>query len=507
MVVTDAYAKDNPCEKDIAKFCKNIEPGEGRLLKCLKLSEEDLTPPCKKQLVQIENAVEEVQNACADDYAIFCSSLLPGQGRIAECLEKNQQILTPKCKKNLGAVKQKAKEIHQKVITLDTHDDINVKNFTDSMNYTQRLESQVNLPKMKAGGLDVAWFIVYTGQDSLNEAGYIKAYENAMSKFNAIHRLVNDYAPDQIELALSSDDVRRINASGKKIAMIGVENGYPIGTDISNVKKFYDMGARYMSLAHNGHSQLSDSNTGEKDSIWLHNGLSELGREVVSEMNKYGIMVDISHPSKEAIKQMISLSKAPVIASHSSARALCDHSRNLDDELLKMIKENGGVVQTVALGAYVNAEKSNVNENANKELYHTIAKELNTEFLEWDEYSKLSEEEQDVYFDLYQKILKIAATRNKEINEKYPPVNVADFVDHIDYMVKLIGIEHVGISSDFDGGGGIEGWKDASETFNVTLELVKRGYTEDQIDMIWSGNLLRVLDKVQKVAAEIQNNN
>jgi len=216
---------------------------------------------------------------------------------------------------------------------------------------------------------------------------------------------------------------------------------------------------------------------GEKDSIWLHNGLSELGREVVSEMNKYGIMVDISHPSKEAIKQMISLSKAPVIASHSSARALCDHSRNLDDELLKMIKENGGVVQTVALGAYVNAEKSNVNENANKELYHTIAKELNTEFLEWDEYSKLSEEEQDVYFDLYQKILKIAATRNKEINEKYPPVNVADFVDHIDYMVKLIGIEHVGISSDFDGGGGIEGWKDASETFNVTLELVKRGYT------------------------------
>ncbi len=411
-------------------------------------------------------------------------------------------------KKDLAAeeLQQKAKEIHQKVITIDTHDDINIKNFTDSINYTQRLESQVNLPKMKEGGLDVAWFIVYTGQDSLNEAGYIKAYENAMSKFNAIHRLVNDYAPDQVELALTSDDVRRINASGKKIAMIGVENGYPIGTDISNVKKFYDLGARYMSLSHNGHSQLSDSNTGENDNIWLHNGLSELGREVVSEMNKYGIMVDISHPSKEAIKQMISLSKAPVIASHSSARALCDHSRNLDDELLKMIKENGGVVQTVALGAYVNAEKSKANENANKELYHTIAKELNTEFLEWDEYSKLSEEEQDVYFDLYQKILKIAATRNKEINEKFPPVNIADFVDHIDYLVKLIGIEHVGISSDFDGGGGIEGWKDAAETFNVTLELVKRGYTEDQIDMIWSGNLLRVLDQVQKVAAEIQNN-
>ena len=149
-------------------------------------------------------------------------------------------------KKDLTAeeLQQKAKEIHQKVITLDTHDDINIKNFTDSINYTQRLESQVNLPKMKEGGLDVAWFIVYTGQDSLNEEGYTKAYENAMNKFNAIHRLVNDYAPDQIELALTSDDVRRINASGKKIAMIGVENGYPIGTDISNVKKFYDLGCK-----------------------------------------------------------------------------------------------------------------------------------------------------------------------------------------------------------------------------------------------------------------------
>ena len=401
---------------------------------------------------------------------------------------------------------QKATEIHQNVITLDTHNDINIKNFTDSINYTQRLESQVNLPKMKEGGLDVAWFIVYTGQDSLNEYGYRKAHENAINKFNAIHRLVNDYAPDQVELALTSDDVRRINSSGKKIAMIGVENGYPIGTDIGNVKKFYDLGARYMSLAHNGHSQLSDSNTGEKDSLWLHNGLSDLGKQVITEMNKYGIMVDISHPSKEANKQMIALSKAPVIASHSSARALCDHSRNLDDELLKLLKENGGVVQTVALGAYVNAEKSKANESANKELYHKIAKELNTKFLEWEEYSKLSEDEQDSYYEQYQKILKIAATRNKEINEKYSRVNVSDFVDHIDYLVDLIGVEHVGISSDFDGGGGIEGWKDASETFNVTLELVKRGYTEDQITMIWSGNLLRVLDEVQKIAKEIQNN-
>ena len=399
---------------------------------------------------------------------------------------------------------QKARQIHGNVITLDTHDDINIKNFTDSINYVQRLENQVNLPKMDEGGLDVAWFVVYTGQDSLNETGYKRAYENAMDKFKAIHRLVKNYAPDQIELALTSEDVRRIHSTGKKIAMIGVENGYPIGTDINNVKKFFDLGARYMSLAHNEHSQLSDSHTGEKDSIWLHNGLSDLGEKVLAEMNKYGIMVDISHPSKEAIKQMITLSKAPVIASHSSVRSISNHSRNLDDELLKMIKENGGVVQAVALGTYVNIDKSKANTAANKVLYDEIAKEMNIEFLDWNEYRKLSKVEQEVYFIKYQKILKIANTRNEKINEKFPPVNVSDFVDHIDYMVDLIGVEHVGISSDFDGGGGVYGWKDASETFNVTLELVKRGYTENQINMIWSGNLLRVMDEVQKIALELQ---
>ncbi|HLS11089.1 MAG TPA: membrane dipeptidase [Flavobacteriaceae bacterium] len=201
---------------------------------------------------------------------------------------------------------------------------------------------------MMEGGLDVAWFIVYTGQGPLTESGYASAYDEAMKKFDAIHRLTTEYASDQIELALTSDDVRRIHASGKKVAMIGVENGYPIGTDISRVKEFYDLGARYMSLSHNGHSQLCDSNTGERDDVWLHDGLSDLGKEVLAEMNKYGMMIDVSHPSKEAMRDMIALSKAPIIASHSSARALCDHSRNLDDEQLQWIKENNGVVQAVA---------------------------------------------------------------------------------------------------------------------------------------------------------------
>ena len=398
----------------------------------------------------------------------------------------------------------KAKEIHKEVITLDTHDDIDTKNFTEEKNYTQELESQVTLPKMKKGGLDVAWFIVYTGQGELNEEGYKKAYENAIDKFDAIERLTTKIAPDQIELAKTSEDVRRIHKSGKLVAMIGVENAYPIGEDLARIKDFADRGARYMSLAHNGHSQLSDSNTGEKDGKYLHNGLSELGKKAVAEMNKWGIMVDISHPSKEAIKQMIEISKAPVVASHSSARAVADHSRNLDDEQLEWVKKNGGVVQTVALGSYLNVEKAKKIDDLRTEFYKEFAEKEKFEMKEREEVMKLPENEQKEYLEAFGKFREKAKPGLEEKLKDVPKVDVKDYVNHIDYMVKKIGIDHVGISSDFDGGGGIEGWKDASETLNVTIELVRRGYTKEQIEKIWSGNLLRVLDEVQKVAKELQ---
>lgn len=396
-----------------------------------------------------------------------------------------------------------ARRIHETVITMDTHDDINVQNFTDSINYTQDLETQVNLPKMIAGGLDVAWFIVYTGQDSLNTAGYARAEENAMAKFAAIHRLCEEIAPNNIALALTSDDVREIHGTGKKVAMIGVENAYPLAEDIGNMQTYYNLGARYMSLAHNGHSQFSDSNTGEKDSIWLHHGLSELGKSAVNEMNRLGIMIDVSHPSKEAMKQMINLSRAPLIASHSSARALCDHSRNLDDEQLLLLKENGGVVQTVAFSSYLNTEKDDVHAEFMKGVYKSVADSLGIEWFEFSEFSTLSEVQQNNLMQNAPRVRAMARAKAKGMPGTPPAVDVADFIDHVDYMVNLIGIDHVGISSDFDGGGGIDGWADASETFNVTLELVKRGYTEVEITKLWGGNLLRVLDEVQKVARQI----
>ena len=329
------------------------------------------------------------------------------------------------------------------IITIDTNDDINTMYFTYSLNYSMDTDTKLNLLKMIAGGLDVAWLVVYTAQGELNEEGYANAMDNAIDKFDAIDRLVNKYAPNQIELALSSDDVRKIHAKGKKVAMIGVENAYPMGLDTSNVRKFWERGARYVSLAHNGHSQFSDSNTGEFDGTALHDGLSDLGKEVVGLLNYYGLMIDISHPSKKAIKEMIELSKAPVVASHSSARALRDHPRNLDDEQLELIKNNGGVIQTTALGSFLTDRKD-------------------------------------------------------------PPPNMSDFMDHIDYMVQKIGIDHVGISSDFDGGGGIVGWNDASETMNVTDALRERGYSDSEIAKLWGGNLLRVLDEVQQIAKELQ---
>ena len=329
------------------------------------------------------------------------------------------------------------------IITIDTHIDINVENFTDTLNYTMNTDTQFNLPNMIEGELDVAWLVVYTAQGELNEEGYKAAYDNAISKFDAIDRLVNVYAPDQVELALSSQDVSRILAEGKKVIMIGVENAYSMGLDTSNVEEFWKKGARYVSLTHNGHNQFSDSNTGEFDGTTLHNGLSDLGEEVIELLNYYGIMIDISHPSKEAIRQMTELSKAPIIASHSSARALRDHPRNVDDEQLNWIKENGGVIQTTALGFFLTDRED-------------------------------------------------------------PPANMDDFMDHIDHMVEKIGIDHVGISSDFDGGGGIVGWEDASETMNVTNALRERGYSESEIAKLWGGNLLRVLDEVQEIAAKLQ---
>jgi membrane dipeptidase len=431
----------------------------------------------------------------------------------------------------------RAGAIHQRVIKLDTHNDIDPENFTADCNYTMRLTTQVNLPKMKEGGMDVSFMVVYVGQqnppqtpDAFEPSGYDRAYKAAIAKFDAVHRLTETIAPNDIQLALTAADILRIHAAGKKAAVIGIENGYPLGTDIARVKEFYDRGGRYMSLAHNGHSQLADSHTGEADGTWRWGGLSPLGRQVIQEMNKWGIMVDVSHPSKGSIMQAIGLSKAPVIASHSGVRRLANTSRNMDDETLMAMKTNGGVVQIVGLSEFVRADPPErapaITALRNEFALNgggrggrgggrgsapaptppvrrcpvetpTTAAATTPGGGRGDAAVAALAPERRAEFD----------RRMAEIDRRWPAApraTVKDFVDGIDYAVKLIGIDHVGISSDFDGGGGIDGWNSSAEAFNVTLELVRRGYTEEQIGKIWSGNLLRVWGEVENVAKEIQ---
>jgi membrane dipeptidase len=398
----------------------------------------------------------------------------------------------------------RARAIHERVIALDTHNDINPANFTRERNYTQRLDTQVNLPKMEEGGLDASFLVVYVGQrDDFTPDGYQRAYEAALEKFAAIHRLADTIAPDRIGLAYTAADVRRIAASGRKVALIAVENGYPIGEDLTRIRQFYDLGARTLSLTHNGHNQLSDSNTGERDGVWRWHGLSPLGRAAIAELNRVGVVIDVSHPSRESMMQTVELSQAPIIASHSAVRALCDDSRNLDDEQLVALAKNGGVAQIVALSSYVKAPPPPSAEGTRAIAARARAiAALRREFGLPEQgrgrggIATLTPERRAEY-----------QRRMTALDEQFPPpprATVKDFVDHIDYAVKLIGIDHVGISSDFDGGGGVDGWNDASETFNVTLELVRRGYTEEQIAKLWSGNMLRVMDAAEAVARRLQ---
>jgi membrane dipeptidase len=398
----------------------------------------------------------------------------------------------------------RARGIHERVMTMDTHVDISPNNFTTATpNYVTGMpNTQVDLPKMEQGGLDAVWFSIYQGQSpDFTPEGYGGAYATAMAKVEAVRRMTNELAPTRIGLATNGTEARRIYASGKKVALMGMENGYALGEDIRNVKKFADLGVRYLSLAHNGHSQLADSNTGEAEG-YKWNGLSPLGKQVVAEANKWGIVMDISHPSKQANLQTMQLSRAPVMASHSGVRALANHSRNLDDEQLLALRKNGGVVQIVAFASYVKVDPNAAQRNA-------AVAALRTEFgITAGRGGGGGGRGGNAALDSLPPQRRAAYdAKLAEIQKRFPTpprANVKDFVDHIDYAVKLIGIDHVAISSDFDGGGGIDGWNGALETFNVTLELVRRGYTEEQIAKIWSGNTLRVLDEVQKVAAQLQ---
>jgi membrane dipeptidase len=386
------------------------------------------------------------------------------------------------------ALVERARQIHASVITIDTHDDIPL-NFAVEVDPCAGSRMQVDVPKMERGGLNAGFFVVYVGQAPRTPENYARAQQQALTKFTAIRRMTYELCPDRIELAYSAADVERIHGSGRLVAAIGIENGFAIGRDISLLQQYHALGARYMTLAHNGHNDIADSwRPGTWERGFEHNGLSAFGEQVVAEMNRLGIMVDVSHVSKAALLHAARISRAPVIASHSSVRAIATTERNMDDEMMRALAATGGVMQVVALGSFVkDVPQARLAEVAALRSGLGLGPERRLQ--------DLTADEQTSYY-----------VRMAQIERRWPSATLQDFVDHIDYAVRLIGIDHVGISSDFDGGGGVSGWNSAAETFNVTLELVRRGYTEDEIRKLWGGNLLRVWRDAERVSRELQAN-
>ncbi len=383
----------------------------------------------------------------------------------------------------------RALEIHDRVLTLDTHADTPLRMIEPGFDMAERHDpretgSKVDYPRMKEGGLDAIFLAAFVAQDIRDDDGNSRAKALVLQMIDAV---VESAAQNSAlaGLALTPEDAYELEKAGKRAIYLGIENGYPVGNDISNVELYYDKGVRYITLVHSSNNDLADSATDSKGPE--HGGISEFGEQVVQEMNRLGIMVDVSHGSDEVFYDAIAMSKAPIIASHSNARALVDNKRNMTDEMLKLMAENGGVVQLTMLSDYLREPPDNPERAAAIEELRANMKPP----------SEMTKEERSAMRQAF-----------NELNEKYPnpSATVANAVDHIDHIVKVAGIDHVGIGCDFDGGGGIDGVFDASEVMNITIELVRRGYTEEQIEKIWSGNLMRVFREVQAAAEQIQAN-
>lgn len=367
--------------------------------------------------------------------------------------------------------------IHQRVLTLDTHADAPIMlqkpGFDVGVAHdTKRDGSQIDFPRMKDGGMDAMFFAVYTAQGPRTDAGHADAKRNALNQFALIHAALKKY-PNLAELATTPADAYRIEKAGKRAVFIGMENGYPVGSDLSLLKTYYDLGCRYITLTHFANNLIGDSST-DPDGP-LHNGLSEFGRRVVPEMNRLGILIDVSHVADKTFYDALTLSKAPVIASHSNARALCDFPRNMTDDMIRAIAKNGGVVQVNFVSDYLKKPSPEFQIAKTKFRMARVGKVLTPE------------QETDLK-------AKSDSLSNVFASER---ASLSDIADHIDHIVKITGIDHVGIGSDFDGGGGVNGLEDVSQIENLTGELLRRGYSEKDVAKIWGGNLLRVLGQAK----------
>lgn len=382
------------------------------------------------------------------------------------------------------AVQAEADRIHRAVFSLDSHGDLPYFMSTrpdfdvSKWNDVATTGSQIDLPRMKHGGLDGIFLAVYVGQGPRTTEGHEAAIADGLKLFSLIHGIADKH-PELAGIARSEAEARALKAAGRSALFIGVENGYAIGNDLQMLKKHYDLGARYMTLSHTRNNDICDSSTDTPE----HGGLSAFGKEVVREMNGLGMLIDVSHISDDAFFDCLKYSQAPVVATHSSARALYDHPRNLSDEMIIALAEKGGVVQMNMFSAYMkddSPERQAALEALNAKFPRTA--------------------------DMTEAMRQARSEAQQALNQRLPyaRATLEMAVDHIDHIVQLVGVDHVGIGPDLDGGGGVTGMYDVSEAANITYELVKRGYSEEDITKIWSGNFFRVMAAAEETARCIQ---
>lgn len=375
----------------------------------------------------------------------------------------------------------RARALHERIITIDSHSDFPLES-CGTPNH------QVEVPKMRAGGLDAVFEIVFTWQVERTKENREEARREALEHFRKIRDGVRR-CRDDVDLVLTPEDLEMSVESGRLAVAIGIENGFPIGQDLALVETYRDLGAAYVGLTHEGHNDLADSANPRHelgDEASEHDGVSGLGRRVIAEMNRLGMMVDVSHLSREATRDAIRLSRAPVIASHSSIYSIKPDPRNMDDETLLALAAKGGVIHIIPVHSFIKVDPPGV-----MEAYWALLDEF--ELADGGQAEELPPQRRAEF-----------EVRLAEQEDHWALATVTHFVDHIDYAVGLVGVDHVGIGSDFSGTGGVggvTGWSDASEAVNVTAELLRRGYTEEEIRKIWGGNLLRVWREVRRLAS------
>ncbi|HUE56611.1 MAG TPA: dipeptidase [Candidatus Udaeobacter sp.] len=377
-------------------------------------------------------------------------------------------------------VAERAKKLHFSSIVLDTHDDTTQRFFSKDYDIGKRNpDGHVDIPRMREGGMNAIFFSIWIDGRTMGPP----AVQKALDQIDAVHENVRTHSKDLV-FCRTAEEVRSAHAQGKIAALIGVEGGHMIGDDVRVLRMFGDLGVRYMTLSHFYNDEWADSSTDKP----VHNGLTDFGKDIVREMNRQGIMVDISHVSDKTFYDALEVSKAPLIASHSSCRALCNHVRDMSDDMIKALAAKGGVIQ-------INYEKSFIDQPYKD----AREKQSGGVVANFDQLKKACGDDQECFGR------KMAAEEKQATAEgKLPHVSWERIVDHIDHVVKLAGPDHVGLGSDFDGASMPDGMEDCSNLPKITEALMRKGYIDDDIRKILGGNTLRVMEQTEKISRELQ---